>query len=673
MTFGREWVLWLVPAAFLLPAAVRLLVRPPRPEVRFGAMAVLREALADIRARRRYRPALALLLRCLGAASAAFAFSSPVMRASPLPLGRAAAGAPSDVVFLLDRSYSMRAAYAGSDRFSLAAETAASALRELGPEDRAALILFDRETPDSPAWSRDPEELARRAQASSPGWETTDYRPALEAAFALLSDGERPGARKAAVLLSDGSADGLAGMKDGLGSLKDYDPSFRVAGLDFSGGKANSWALPVRRPGPGRALEAAVAWNRAASASPPSRLSVCGPGGGLLPGPPLRRTGSASASAVFAADPARGCAAAGPDALPADDRAYYAFPDGPASPGVLVLHPGPEDPEPGGAAYFIKELFSSGAVPYSAEFRHYGAAYPAPAQGAGPLVLAGLPAFSPETASALDRWLDAGGTVIAFVASSRPQSAELKGYFGLVSAGPEEGPFSAHGWGEGVLPGFSPSAYDISRVSASALYRPAPGGYETLLEFRGPDGRKAPALVGVRRGAGRVYIWTASLDLAWCDLAVKPAFPSFFSSLLGLSAAGGSGPSGWGSVVGRPGDVKPRTPAADYGAELIKPSGATETLRSRRGIIGIPAQAEPGLYRWRAGGEKGYYAVNLDHSTRESALEPESSPPWTRIPAASALDSLGSFVGGVQAWPLFLLLAALLLSAEAALQRRRRS
>ncbi|MDT8287476.1 MAG: VWA domain-containing protein, partial [Elusimicrobiales bacterium] len=436
MTFGREWVLWLVPAAFLLPAAVRLLFKPPRPEVRFGAMVVLREALADIRARRRYRPALALLLRCLGAASAAFAFSAPVADGFPLPLARAAAGAPSDVVFLLDRSYSMRAAYAGSDRFSLAAETAAAALGELGPEDRAALIFFDREPAGTPAWGRSPEELAGRALAASPGWETTAYRPALEAAFSLLSDGERPGARKSVLLLSDSSADGLAGMKEGLGSLKGYDPSFRVAGLDLSVRPANSWAVSVRRSGSGRALEAVAAWNEAAAASPPRRLLLCGPGGVPLPGPSLRGTGAASASAVFTADLSRGCVAAGPDALPGDDRAYYAFPAGDPSPGVAVLHPGPEEPAPGTAAYFMKKLFSSGSLPYAAAFRHYGAADAAVKSEAGTLVLAGLPPLSPATASALERWFDAGGAVVAFVSSSRPQSAELKAYFGLVSPGP---------------------------------------------------------------------------------------------------------------------------------------------------------------------------------------------------------------------------------------------
>ncbi|KAF0154128.1 MAG: hypothetical protein FD189_2078, partial [Elusimicrobia bacterium] len=423
--------------------------------------------------------------------------------------------------------------------------------------------------------------------------------------------------------------------------------------------------------------------NAAASAAPPARLLLCGPGGALLPGPPLRRTGRGSASAVFTADLARGCAAAGPDALKADDRAYYAFPDGGSSAGVTVLHPGPEEPPPGSAAYFIKKLFSSGALPYAAEFRHYGAAVSAPAsagdtmphgvpvQFAGTLVLAGLPPFSPEAAAALERRFAAGGTVVAFVSSSRPQAAELRSYFGLVSAGPEEGRFSGSGWGEGVIPGLSPSAYDTARVSASALYPLADGGHETLLEFRGPGGRKAPALVGVKRGDGRAYVWTASLDLDWCDLAVKPVFPAFFSSLLELAAAGGSGPGGWGSVVGRPGEVRPRTPAADYGAELIKPSGAAETLRSRQGIIAVPAQAEPGLYRWRAGTETGFYAVNLDHSTRESALEPAASPPWAKIPAASAPENLSSFLGGVQAWSLFMILAALLLSAEAALQGRR--
>lgn len=669
MTFGREWVLWLVPAALLLPAAVRLLVRPPRREVRFGAMAVLREALADIRAGRRYRPALALLLRCLGAGSAAFAFAAPVFEGSLLPLGRAAPGAPSDAVFLLDRSYSMRAASTGSDRFSLAAEAAASALRSLGPEDRAALVFFDREPGDRPSWGRDKEELARRALSAAPGWESTAYRPALEAAFALLSDGERPEAKKSVVLLSDGSADGLSGMKDGLASLEGYDPSFRVAGLDFPGRPANSWALPPRRSGSAGSLEAFVGWNASAAASPPGRLRLCGPGGATLPGPPLRRTGTAHASAVFAADPARGCAAAGPDALEADDRAYYAFPAGPRSPGVIVLHPGPEDPPPGTSAYFIRRLFSSGALAGPAEFRHYGEAYPAPGPAGATLVLAGLPPFSRETAAALERWFAAGGAVVAFVSSSRPQAAELKAYFGLVSQGPSEGSFRASGWREGALPGLSPSAYDIARVSASALYPLAPGGYETLLEFAGPGGSRLPALAAVGRGAGRAYVWTASLDLDWCDLAVKPVFPDFFSAL--MDSASGAGTAAWGSVVGRPGEIRLRSAADGRGAELVKPSGAVETLRSRGGVIEVPPQREPGLYRWRAGKESGYYAVNLDHSSRESLLEPAAAVPWTRLPASSAAEAVAAFLGGVQAWPLFLLLAALLLSAEAALQRRR--
>ena len=671
MTFGREWALWLVPAAFLLPAAVRLLLRPPRTEVRFGATPILREALADIGVRKRYRPALALILRCLGAASAAFAFSSPVIDGSSLPLGRAAGGAPSDTVFLLDRSYSMRAAYSGSDRFSLAAETAASALRAMGPGDRAALVFFDREAGEKADWGTAPEELAGLAISASPGWETTDYRPALEKAFALLSESGRPGARKSVVLLSDGSADGLARAGDGPAALAGYDPAFRLAGLDFRDKPANSWAASVARTGRARALEALAGWNKAAAAAPPGRLSVCGPGGIARPGPSLRRTGAASGSAVFSPDLPAGCAAAGPDALPGDDRFYYAFPVGASSSGAVVLHEGPEDPPPGTAAYFMKKIFSSGSLPHGAVFRHYGAADSAAGPGAGPLLLAGLPPFSPGAASALDRWFSGGGTVLAFVSSSRPQAAELKSYFGLVSSGPEEGPFSVAAWPEGALPGFSPSAYDISRVSARALYPLAPGGYETILEFAGPAGRGRPALVMVKRGSGRAYVWTASLDLAWCDLAVKPAFPDFFSALLELADSGEAGPGGWGALVGKPGELRPRKTSPHLTAELIHPSGRAETLRGSGGIIKVPPQSEPGLYRWRSGGETGFYAVNLDRSTGEGELEPAASPPWTRIAADSAAESLAAFLGGVQAWPLFILAAALLLSLEAALLRRR--
>jgi len=670
VTFGREWALWLVPAAFLLPLLPRLLLRPPRPEVRFGAMLLLREALAGAGAARRARPVLALLLRCLGAASAAFAFSDPVLDGSSLPFLPAAGRAPSDVVILLDKSYSMRTAFAGGDRFSLAAETAAAALRSLGPGDRAALILFDDEVRGGAEWGAGPEELARLALSARPGWGVTDYRPALEAAFALLSDGSRPEARKKALVLGDGAADGFARMRDGPSALAGYSPSFALAGLDFPEAPANYWAAGVKRAGPGRAPEATVSWNDAARSSPPSHVSLCAPGGTTLPGPRLRRLGEASASAVLSAEPPRGCAAAGPDALSADDRRYYAFGGAASGAGALVLHPGPESPPPGGAAYFLRKYFSSRPSSRGTVFRDHGS-LAAAGEGRGPLVLAGLPPFSPAGAAALGRRLSEGGAVIAFVSSSLPQAGELKSYFGLSASGPERGEFRAADWPADALPGFLPSAYESGRVSASSLYRLAPGPYETLLEFAGPGGEKVPALVRVRVGAGLAYVWTAGLDLAWCDLAVKPLFPGFFSALLEAAADDGYGPSGAGAAVGAAGAIRyPRPPPAG-GAELRGPSGAVERLRYRAGAFEVPPQDEPGLYSWRAGGESGFYAVNLDHSTGESRLLRAAEAPWTRLPAASAAEAALLFITGVGVRPVFLLLAALLLSAEVLLLGRR--
>ncbi|HOW90417.1 MAG TPA: BatA and WFA domain-containing protein, partial [Elusimicrobiales bacterium] len=259
MRFLSPSFLWFLPLA-LLPLLVNLLF-PVKPErVHFSSVFLLRTA-RDSRVRKAAAAKiLILVLRCLVIACLVAGFSRPVAErslAGPLSGLAAGSGRPLSLAILIDRSLSMNAAFAGRSRRDFAAGAGAGVLAALGPRDEAVPVFFDTEA-ESGEWTSDFPALSGRKARVPRGFKGTDYRKALEKAYALLA--ERPSSRlKAVLMLSDGTRNGLVSMRGDIRRLASYDPAVTLACLDIPP-VPNSWlrVAGVHEEGGGAFLSAAA-------------------------------------------------------------------------------------------------------------------------------------------------------------------------------------------------------------------------------------------------------------------------------------------------------------------------------------------------------------------------------------------------------------------------------
>jgi hypothetical protein len=134
----------------------------------------------------------------------------------------------------------------------------------------------------------------------------------------------------------------------------------------------------------------------------------------------------------------------------------------------------------------------------------------------------------------------------------------------------------------------------------------------------------APALLERRTGAGRVLLWTSSLDLAWSDFPLKPVFlPFVHRAVRHLSAY--AEPAPW-STVGQVLDASFGAPASQpLGGVVITPSGRQVPVDDEGG--GVLELTEQGFYELRTKASEGAAAVvasNVDSAESDlSTMDPK--------------------------------------------------
>ena len=151
-------------ALLAIPVLVHLTNRPRRETVPFPSLMFLQRIPYRSVRRQSLRHWLLFAMRCLAFVLLALAFARPFFGGR----GQAAtalAGAKVRVV-LLDRSYSM--GYSG--RWARALEAARRAVTEPGPQDRVALVLFDRAPESSGEPSADRSAVLAALAAARPGF-----------------------------------------------------------------------------------------------------------------------------------------------------------------------------------------------------------------------------------------------------------------------------------------------------------------------------------------------------------------------------------------------------------------------------------------------------------------------------------------------------------------------
>jgi hypothetical protein len=642
MSFTFASLLWALPVA-LVPLLLHLLSKRQARRLPLSDLRLLREVNLKALPRALLRQRLLVAARCGLLALLLLSWAGPVLSGRS---GDDAAAAEEglDIALLLDVSWSMGAVEGGRRRLDAAKAAAAELLKSLRPSDRAAVLTFsDRVEGEAPVWgsSRRASELLARASLT---WRVTDLAPALRAAYALPAE---PGRRRVVLVLSDGAAH----------SLRSPLPA-APAGVALYG---LAWADPP----PNSSVLSAGPASDSAAGKPRLRARLRLEGRGSLD---LRLGSSKLQTLAVAGDeavlplpekgPWAGRVALRPDALPADDEAYFSFSHPPRR-RLLVVYGDSDFFRPPHAGYFLRELPLEAQV----EWLELGRLKEARLDDYAGLVLAEFRDVPAWAGVLLERYVRQGGALLVLPAA-RPEigTASIDSFL-PAKMGPSFAPPRAFGIRADWLKGF-----ELGKVAVGRLYalQPRPGSEVTARAAGGE-----PLLVTGRHGAGRAAIWAGSLDTGWSNLALKPLFAAWLPGALDQLWPAAERTERLEARVGEP---LRRVWSADEPApsrlRLRSPDGRSTLLSAAERRISWPDTDRPGLYVMTEEGPAArvfVWAVNADRSTGEGDLTPAEDPPWVALDADALVRDFWLEAGGRDARPAALLAAAGLLALEMAL------
>jgi len=238
---------------------------------------------------------------------------------------------------------------------------------------------------------------------------------------------------------------------------------------------------------------------------------------------------------------------------------------------------------------------------------------------------------------------------------------------------------------------FSHPVFELFRAPRSGDFSAARFyGYRTTQQPSGQvlaryeDG--TPALLERKVGAGRVLLWTSTLDLEWNDMAVKPVFLPFVHTVVKYLSDFTEAPASLtvGQVIPAPrrtpGRAGNSAPAAAGGSTIaVAPSGARVSVESEDGALELEEQ---GFYDVRVQGAAADSATTL--AANVDLTESDLSPLDPRELAAAVAGKAPGEIAGLgnarpsddaqaqaqRLWWYLLVAGGLLLAGETLLSNR---
>jgi len=540
MQFLHPEFLWLAPLV-ALPIIIHLLNRIRYRRVRWAAIDFLLTIERRAVRRARLRQILLMALRMLLLAAALGALLQPVARGGLAAL----LGGSRQVAVLLDASASMSATGPGGSAFERGKRLVARTLRALPRGTRATAGTF-AQAYVSPF--REPLQDRAAVSAVLADAPLTGGRGDVPRAIRAAADSlARSGGGGTIWLLTDLQAAGW--RADEPGEWQQVRDALRRAGnpqlviTDLNPGVETNFSIPAIAVAP-----AVVVEGDAPKLTATVELKAKPNTGGVanvalfLEG---RRIDSRTqefaepgkADVVFHLPPLTSGAHAGrlelsPDALPADDRAYFVL-NATARVPVLVVDGAPSSLPFDGAADFVKLALQPPESPLAE--RSALAVQPATMPQLPGLdlakfaavVVADVPPLSHDIARQLARYADAGGLLILFPgAHTQPAAwndAKLAGLplKGIVEAEADNqirlGPVAPNNPIVARLP-----AEGLDRVLIAKLFRldAKAEGVETLIHTQ----RGQPFLVRRQLGRGKAYVFAVSAQADFSNLPFTPPF-----------------------------------------------------------------------------------------------------------------------------------------------------
>src|SRR5712672_601670 len=192
--------------AIAIPVLIHLIQREKKRVIEFPSLMFVRRIPYQSVRRRRIRHWALLLLRAAAIALIVAAFARPFLRQGGV--AAAAVGGAREIVVLLDQSASM----GYGDHWTRAKEAARTVVRGLGPDDRATLVVFNKNAEENMRATSDRTRLEGAINAAKVGSGATRYGPALQLAESILS--RSPIKRRETMLISDFQKAGWSGSEE---------------------------------------------------------------------------------------------------------------------------------------------------------------------------------------------------------------------------------------------------------------------------------------------------------------------------------------------------------------------------------------------------------------------------------------------------------------------------
>jgi aerotolerance regulator-like protein/VWA domain-containing protein len=665
--------------ALALPVLIHLIQREKKRVVEFPSLMFLRRIPYQSVRRRRIRDWSLLLMRLAALTLIVMAFARPFFRRDNL--AAAAQAGAREAVILVDTSYSMDY----GDRWSRAKSAATDAIRGMGPGDRASLVFFSTGADVAVRSAGDRSRLEAGLATASVGPGATRFAPALKLAGSLLGESALP--RREIILISDFQRRGWE-QTPGRDDVKLPERTTLTPVNVASGETSNLSVTPIslqrtRFENHDRVAVTAGLVNHSPKPVSNVMLSLAVDGQSIQSLPVSVGAGG-STSVTFApftvaSRNMRGTVRLPDDALKRDN--VFNFVVSPAEPvhAFLIGRSGADK-----QSLYLSRALAIGESPRVELTARTPTTFTDADARAAAVVILNDVQVSDDLGDRLARFVGTGGGVFMSLGPNATWPARLAD---VVPGLPGEvvDRMAAPSRMGGIE--YSHPVFELFRAPRSGDYSAArfynyravtqPAG-QVLARF--DDG--SPALLERKAGAGRVLMWTSTVDLDWNDLAVKPVFLPFVHTITKYLADFSEPPASLtvGQVIPAPRKTAARGGTANRGSTIaVAPSGARVTVETEDGALEL---AEQGFYDVRTQGAGPDSATTL--ASNVDLSESDLSPLDPRELAAAVAGRAAADLGGkglgrpsdeaqAQAqrlWWYLLVAGGLLLAAETLLSNR---
>lgn len=553
-----------------IPVLIHLIQREKKQIIRFPSLMFVQRVPYKSIQRRRIHNWLLLLVRLAALALIIFAFARPFLQREQTIVQGVGA---REVVVLLDQSYSM----GYGDRWERARAAADDAINNLGPGDRASVVLFGSgvDIALKSTGAADRASLTAAVAAAKPTPAATRFAPALKVAGSLLAESSLP--RREVVIVSDFQRGGWRGEEGTrLPARTTVTPALIGGGIDAPNVSVTSVSLArTTFTGTERVAVTASVVNR--STKPVSGNSLALElGGRPIQTEVLNVEANGSTSVTFApftlaSNNVRVTVRVGSDALPADNA--FNFVVSPVQPvRVIIVDRAGNGPGP---LYLTRALSIGEAPRFETTVRQPDALSDDDLRRASVVILNDI-VVPVGLGRRLARFVEGGGGLLVAFGPRAAWPSEADVLPGVVQASVDRtrgdaARIGALEFGHTIFEPFrAPRSGDFSaaRIYGYRTVTPAAGA-QILARFDGG----APALIERKVNTGRVLLWASTLDLSWSDFPLKPVFLPFIHRTVRHLAAY-SEPAPW-VTVGQVLDASFGSGAAarPRGRVVLSPSG----------------------------------------------------------------------------------------------------